>query len=250
MNPDSIDEFYSNINGVGLSLQNNAVVLYYVSERDDAISFVHSNIQSVVSTDNVEVSIVKERDAPCGPLDLGTKINDRSIGFWAQDSAGNVGIVTAPHSSIAYGANMHINGITFGTAQTPYFSGNTDAVFVKRTNSFYTPSQYVPTHGFTLYSGSYISPVVGTTIYSKGITSGAKSGVITDLYYTTAYGISNVAVTTATADSGDSGGTVAAGGNSTNRYLAGIITGRTAMNYYLLYIQATYILSNCGVTVC
>ena len=59
-----------------------------------------------------------------------------------------------------------------------------------------------------------ISTVVGSTTYSRGMASYGQVGTVTDISYTTSYGISDCVVTSASCASGDSGGIVASLGNS------------------------------------
>lgn len=135
----------------------------------------------------------------------------RSLGFWCYNSSGVLGFVTAPHASIIIGQPIYYNGTLAGTAQTPYFAGSVDAVFIKRTNQDVLATRYVANSGFSLASSLYISLPVNSQTYSSGISSGYQSGVVQDVYLTTADGITNCVLSTATCAQGDSGGPVAGG---------------------------------------
>lgn len=63
-------------------------------------------------------------------------------------------------------------------AETPCYSGDVDAVFIKCTNESYSPTRYVPGWGFFLESSAYVALPVGATTYSRGITSSIKMGTI------------------------------------------------------------------------
>lgn len=255
MDATSTDSLISNIAGVGISFPDNAVSLYLVTSESVAKSdSIRKEIQNKVSTfDNIKIITTPTKDTPSAAVEPGTEIKNsgysRSVGFWAEDGDGNLGIVTAPHSSISEGTTMSIGTRTFGTAATPYYSGNVDAVFVERTNTYFSATRFVSGWDFNLTSSGYTILAVGSTTYSKGISSGCQSGEITDNNYTTSYGISNCVVTSATCDSGDSGGIVAGSGTSSSRYVAGIITGKQGGTSYVIYVKAGNILSTLGVSV-
>lgn len=254
MDEDSTEPLISQITGVGISIPDNAVSLYIVTSDNTKSIDLQTQIQSQLSTfDNIKIIPTSEKDMPVAAVQPGTKISSsgtkRSVGFWAKDGNGNLGIVTAPHDSMSAGTTVSIDSTTFGTAGTPHFSGSVDAVFVRRTNSDFTPSRYVSGGGFSLYSSGVTILAVGSTTYSKGITSGYRTGEVIDINYTTAYGISNCVITTAPSNSGDSGGIVAGNGNSSNRYVAGIITGKQGGTGYIMYVKASNILSALNVTV-
>ena len=167
---------------------------------------------------------------PCSAVEPGTAISNRSAGFWAYDSNGNLGIVTSPHTTITSGMSIAINGVTFGNASQPYCGGTTDAVFVRRTNTMFTPTRYVSGWEFNLKSTSTITLAENSYIYKKGTATGCTLGTIVDNQYDfswTQNGIlkqfENCVLTTANTDGGDSGGIVAGGGSSSSRYVAGIV---------------------------
>ncbi len=255
MEATSTDSLISKIAGVGISFPDNAVNLYLVTSESVAKSdSVSREIQNKISTfDNIKIIATPTKDTPSAAVEPGTEIKNsgysRSIGFWAVDEDGNLGIVTAPHSSISEGTTMSIGTRTFGTATTPYYSENVDAVFVERTNTYFSATRFVSGWDFNLTSSGNTILAVGSTTYSKGISSGCQTGEIIDNNYTTSYGISNCVLTSATCDSGDSGGIVAGSGTSSSRYVAGIITGEQGGTSYVIYVKVVNILSTLGVSV-
>lgn len=248
---DSKDEKIASISGVGISIPENAVTLYVVAtgEKTDAELFCQSVRESASSFSSIKTIITDEKDSPCAAVRPGSEIKNRSVGFWAYDDNDVKGVITAPHSTIQHGDPIFIGSDRFGTARTPYFSGSLDAVFIERTNTDFTPSRYVPGGAFDLYSGLYAFLVVGSTTYSRGITSGYQVGEVIDINYTTVYGIRNCVITDAPCDLGDSGGIVAGSGDSSDRYVAGIITGRQGGTSYIMYIKAGSIISDLDVTI-
>lgn len=251
MSDSSDDSFIAKIAGVGFSIPDNSVSLYLIGSKtiEKTLEIQKEIFEKLTSFDHIRIKTVSAKDVPTATVQPGTKISYsnsyRSVGFWAKDSNDDLGVVTAPHSSLSSGTTMTIGSSTFGVAGTPYYSGNVDAVFVKRTNSSFSPSRYISGGSFSLGAGSS----VGSTVYSKGVTSGYQSGQIVDNNYTTSYGISSCILADSTSAGGDSGGVVAAGGTSNLRYLAGIITGHQGGTNYLICVKALYILSTLNLTV-
>ncbi len=241
------------IAGVGIDMQDNSVAIYtVVNSKDISVKDLAGITRKVArTTDKVKYIPVCGYDNTCAAVYPGTAINtastSRSIGFWAKNSSGDLGIVTAPHSSISYGTTMKIGGTNFGTAQTPKFSGNTDAVFIKRTNTTFSPSRYISGWDCNIKSRSYIVLPVGASSRSKGITSGCRRGIVKDTNYTTSYGIKDTVLTTAVSKAGDSGGVVI--NDSELDCLVGIITGSQGSTNYQIYVKAKNILDNLNVTV-
>jgi hypothetical protein len=252
MNRASEDELISSISGVGISFPNNSITLYVVST---SAKFAYEVKNAISAFENIEVITTSSKDTACATaVEPGTKIinssHQRSIGFWAYDGNNNLGIITAPHGSISAGDTIKIGNLTFGTAGTPHYSGNTDAVFVRQTNTTdFTATRYNSGWGFNLKSNGYIALAVGSTTYSRGITSMCQSGTITDINYSTSTGLNSCVVTSAPCDNGDSGGMVAGGGTSSSRYIAGIMTAKQGGTNYVIYVKASNILSNLGVSV-
>lgn len=255
MDPSSTDALISSIAGVGISFPDNAVSLYLTTSNSiTRSSSIENEVLDKISTfDGITIITTQEEDTLAAAVEPGTEIKNsvysRSVGFWAEDGDGNIGIVTAPHDSISTGTTMSIGTTTFGTASTPYFSGNLDAVFIERTNTSFTATRYVSGWDFYLTSRANTTLAVGSTTYSKGISSGCQIGTIVDTNYTTTYGISNCVVTSAPCEDGDSGGIVAGSGTSTTRYVAGIVTGTQGSTGYLIYIKANNIINTLGVSV-
>lgn len=255
MDATSTDPIIANIAGVGISYKDNAVALYLITSDSDAkSSSIKNEVQEKVSTfDSIKIIAASAKDTPTAVVEPGTTIKNgaysRSVGFWAEDEDGNLGIVTAPHSSISEGDTISIGTRTFGVAATPYFSGSVDAVFIEKTNTYFTATRYVSGWDFSLVSNAYTSLAVGSTTYSKGKSSGCQTGEVIDTNYTTSYGISNCVVTSAPCASGDSGGIVAGSGTSSSRYVAGIVTGKQGTTDYVIYVKAGNIISTLGISV-
>ena len=210
---------------VGISNKNNAVIIYSKAAKKN------SDIEKAFPEyENIEYRLNSKPITPCSAVEPGTAISNRSAGFWAYDSNGNLGIVTSPHTTITSGMSIAINGVTFGNASQPYCGGTTDAVFVRRTNTMFTPTRYVSGWEFNLKSTSTITLAENSYIYKKGTATGCTLGTIVDNQYDfswTQNGIlkqfENCVLTTANTDGGDSGGIVAGGGSSSSRYVAGIV---------------------------
>lgn len=141
------------ISAVGVSLVDNCVTLYLVypeqesylvmHEQENYIKDVEFDISNCYNPDMVQVVTREMYDTTTGSsvydVRLGTKMtsggSSRSAGFWAYDSDGNKGIVTAGHNT-SKGDVYTIVNTTFGTAGSPYIKGGVDAVFVKCSSSF------------------------------------------------------------------------------------------------------------------
>lgn len=242
----------TSIVGVGLDIYDNEVEVY-LCDADTAFG-VYPLSENVVSDfEHISYQYVDEEDRPAEIVFPGGEISSggssRSVGFWAENSSGQVGIVTAPHDTLSARDTVYVGNTAFGIAETPYFSGNVDGVFIRRTNTNFTPSRYVQGGGFSLVADATTTLPVGATTYSYGKASKYQEGIIQTITYTTSYGISNVVVTSAPSVAGDSGGIVAGSGTTSSRYVAGIITGRQGGTGYLMYIRANGLLSRLGVSV-
>jgi hypothetical protein len=216
------DEFINQIVAVGLSIKDNSVKIYLSCEIDENIRL---EIFNRVSTYN---SIVFEDN--CGEdvftssyVYPGMKISTRSAGYWATDSSGNLGVVTAGHY-LTVGDTISVGGVTFGSVTSKVYGSGADGAFVKRTNTNYLPSRYVMNWGFQLQSGSVIVLPVGSTIYARGYASGIICGSVTDNDYTNHAGLQHCVKTDVASTGGDSGGTVAGGGTTSLRQLAGVMS--------------------------
>lgn len=172
----------------------------------------------------------------------------RSIAFWAYDSSGNLGVVTAPHSTLQIGMPMTYSGSNFGECTKAVFSGNVDAAFIKMEYTGFTPSTYVPGHGFNLNGGNVAGELpLNYTVYTVGAKSGPQVGKVTAQSVTTGYGISECVVASNYADFGDSGGLAAVQVNG-EYYVAGIITGKTSSNN-VGFTKVKYALNTLGLTI-
>ncbi len=239
------------ITGIGLSVKENMVTVYSEDTR------LKKNLKSVIEKRNtdlyncVKVVIREGKDTPAAALVPGSSISSlggtRSVGFWAKDSSGNLGIITAPHSSMKKGESVRVGGITFGAAELPYFSGKVDAVFVRRTNTSFTATREIPGFRFSLKKETKALPV-GSTVYSRGEASDYMTGKVEDVSYTTTYGISDTVLVDVKCKSGDSGGIVAGGGTISERYVTGIITGKQANTDKLIYVKGANIVSRLNIT--
>jgi len=191
MNSTSKDDL---ISSMGISFSKNSVSLYLCLPENISTADIDESVKNKISSfENIDIIITDKKEKQCASVQPGSGITNgiytRSVGFWAV-SGGDVGIVTAPHSTISQGTTMTINSQTFGIAGTPHYGGNLDAVFIKRTNSNFTESRHVPSWGFELKSKSYTFLAVGSIAYSYGITTLAGIGTVKDINYTTRSGIS------------------------------------------------------------
>ena len=247
-------EFSDTITGIGISIPKNAVNIYIYKPNIQKYSY---NIQSVVDAltefDKINIIETTGRDAPSASVGPGVEFQfsggNRSTGFWAYDANGNLGIITAPHDSVDDNDVGKIGNVTFGVAVEAVYGGSVDAVFIKRTNTSFTPDRFVSGIGASHYSGTYRSLAVGSATYSRGFKSLGRAGVVDDVNYTTSYGVNSCVLSTAYCQGGDSGGIVMGSGGSTQRYVVGIITGHRTDNNYQIYCKAGNILSRLTCTV-
>lgn len=245
---DPTSDLYGIVTSVGVVSSDSSIVVYVV---DDGISAYSSDAEYADSiSDIAECDIIVERGNNGLPpqnnyvstsnytVNPGSKISVnysgyssyRSIAFWAYDSSGNLGVVTAPHSTLQVGMPMTHNGSNFGTCTQAVFSGNVDAAFIKMEYDGFTPSTYIPGHGFSLNGGNVSGELpLNYTVYTVGAKSGPQVGKVTAQSVTTGYGISECVVASNYADYGDSGGLAAVEVNG-KYYVAGIITGKTSTN--------------------
>ena len=253
MNSNSKDDLISSISGVGISFMKNSVSLYlYLPENISTADTIDESVKNKISSfENIDIIVTDKKEKEIASVQPGSGITNgiytRSVGFWAV-SGSDVGIVTAPHSTISQGTIMTINSQTFGTAGTPHYGGNLDAVFIKRTNSNFTESRHVPSWGFELKSKSYTFLAVGSIVFSYGMTSLAGIGTVKDTNYTSRSGISDTVLTTIIAQEGDSGGIVAGSGDTSSRYTAGIMIGITGAGE-MCYVKAGNIAVGLGISV-
>ena len=252
---DKTNRYVKYISAVGISQIENAINLYIITEdcNDNKQIFMNEVKSSVTNFERVCL-VESGSCAPCELVYPGTAISNRSVGFWARHN-GQEGIITAPHATIKEGQTIKIGSKVFGIAEKPYLGGKLDAVFIRRTNSEFTNSYYVPAWGFELNKEKYSIPGINTTIYAAGATSGAMQGVVSDNDYTLHYyvgtadevEISDCVLTTAICNGGDSGGIVACSGDTSMRNMVGIITGRVESTQHMLYIKLANIYANMDV---
>lgn len=252
-----------NCSGVGLALRDNSVAIYVDNMENTRMSFQEQEIikRKFSSFENIKVipeTLAAETVATLLP---GQKIRSagtsRSMGFWAKKTNGDVGIVTAPHDSMTSGTIVRLADNTeFGVAQTPHFGGNVDAVFVKRTGTGISISNKPEGWSFTIASNTYRTLPEGASVYSSGYASGAEYGIVEDISLTAVitghygeYQLTDVVKTSINANPGDSGGIVAGSGNTSSRYVVGIISARTLVLHKMMYIKMPNISVALGVLV-
>lgn len=246
-----------NVCGVALNVEDNALDLYIENPINSMGMSVYrkNDISCLTSFANINLYYSSEKDSVLSDVQPGNIIDDRSIGFWATKSNGVIGVVTAPHDTIYSGETIYRGGSVFGIAETPHFGGSLDAVFIRRTNTNFTPSR-VP-YGFSipLRSNSCAILAVGSTVYSSGRISGGQIGTVVSTNYSASFDLSSGATITisdlgmisSTGEPGDSGGLVAGGGDASSICVVGIINARNNSNRRMTYVKATNIFSALGV---
>ena len=247
----SCEDSFNCITSVGMSILKNAISVSIKKDNCEKTTLLNRIIDE---TDANEDMIIITYNDECVPADgtvgspgsniynyYGSKLKSRSVGFWATDVYGNLGIVTASHSTLTYGDTVYVESGVFGTVGNSQFGGNVDAAFVNRTNPSIPATRYVSGWNHTISSTTYMSMAVGSYVYIKGAISGCRSGMVTDINVTTTL-ISNAVKTDIKGEQGDSGGIVTGGGNWNQRYLAGIVFAIDDFkNIY--YCKAGHILS-------
>lgn len=224
---------------VGISQKENAINLYIKRGRtQDEYTAIANKI-----TDFEHVRIVQFGTCqPCADVYPGTAISNRSVGFWGYAN-GSYGIITAAHNSIKEGDVIKIGSVVFGTAEEPHCEngGKVDAVFVKKTNTDFYSSNYVPEWDVTMTVGKYASSCEKSTIYCAGkvttIPQDQRKGTVVDNAFVVGYdfdgdGVADVKIydcvlTTAKCDNGDSGGIVMCS-SSSDYLMAGIMIAKNS----------------------
>lgn len=177
---------------------------------------------------------------PGSPLGLYATSNTsyvRSTGFWAKNSKGELGIVTASHSEAykgqpAYAFNSeHSKMVDFGSVTQYLFNTTVDAAFVVRREDRFTPINYVDGWDFQLKSSTK-EMRMDETVYMSGRASGLTMGKVLEPHFnpsqydpTGEIPLTDVVLVEAVNTEGDSGGIVAGGGTASSRYIAGVISG-------------------------
>ncbi len=241
------------ITGIGLSLQDNAINLYVQADKVEASTRNSQSLKQISLLENVNL-IEQDGRVTSYAGEPGTGIDSfgSSIGIWAYDSDGNLGVVTAVHGTQSSGASAIIDGCLFGLISNQVYDSYCDAAFVTLTSTAFSASRYVSGWGFNLVSGAYKSLAEGATVYSKGATSICRTGIITDVVYTfidddSGHLTRNTSLTNAYGNYGDSGGLVAGSGSSSSRYFCGIIKG--GLNNNMVFIKANRVVSDLDITV-
>lgn len=254
------------IQGVGLSLRENSVVVYLDTPKDV--------LDTKIVTDSIEKSItdfehviLKARGGfeTISAMQSGEKIynirgntiHSRSAGFWARKNNGDIGIVTAPHDTLSRGETIYFeDDKVFGVAETPYFSGSLDAVFIKRTGSGISISNKPVGWSFLLTSNAYCTLPEGASVYTNGYASGIDIGSVEDVSFSmkvigssSTARLTDLVLTSVNSTAGDSGGLVAGAGNTSSRYVAGIITAKSILPYGMAYVKMGNIITTLGVQV-
>lgn len=241
------------ITGIGLSLQDNAINLYVQADKVEASARSSQSLKQISLLENVNL-IEQGGKVTSYAGEPGTGIDSfgSSIGIWAYDSDGNLGVVTAVHGTQPSNASAIIDGYLFGFISNQVYDSYCDAAFITLASTAFSASRYVSGWDFNLVSGASRQLAVGATIYSKGSFSGCRTGMITDVVYTfidddSNHLIRNTSLTNAYANHGDSGGLVAGSGTSSNRYFCGIIEG--GLNNNMIFIKANRVVSDLDITV-
>ncbi|NBI67087.1 hypothetical protein D1646_09695 [Pseudoflavonifractor sp. 60] len=281
--------------GTGISQRENAVNVYLATED---IAAIRDTIEQVYAANTykpcklrfisawydvveLEASEPNEQDdfqqpylvngafvEPGGPI----RVNGvpLSVGFWAKDYLGNLGIVTANHGRFYDGLEAYASKAEDGSTATAYFGkvtsntwygGSVDASFVRRMDNRFGVINYVSGWDFYLKSET-IDMKEGQEIFKKGIASGATRGKVIELGFDpssvaeTDSKLTSVVLTDCYAQPYDSGGIVAGGGSTSSRYIAGIIhagayrvsSSGAVEGPYMMFSQASDILKKIRVT--
>ena len=268
LDSNSLDENSSAlITGTGISIKENAVIVYAATEDLDNICNSFTRVYSArnsqpynirfrslwMNTDPVRYTVPEQNNEtfpynvsgilvqPGGPVCVhvsGNKILPTSVGFWAKNSSGELGIVTAAHGEIQSGQSVYASKTGyyrdeyFGYISNAICRDEVDAAFVKRNTSDperFPPVRYVDGWDFNLKSTTRLM-AEGEEIYKKGIETGVTRGKVTDINfnpnsYDSTIKLTSAVLTDCVADVSDSGGIVAGGGTTSSRYVVGIVAG-------------------------
>ena len=142
-------------------------------------------------------------------------------------STGDIGFLTAAHSTTNTGDVFKYNGTQFGTVSQWQNSGSIDAALINRTDTSFKPSNKYGASGniCTLYG----APIVGDTVTLYGKNNTSSSSIIA-IDYTVA-GFSYLIKSSCISTPGDSGGTMIST-RSTGNVLVGIHKGRVTDTTY------------------
>lgn len=264
----SLDENSSAlITGTGISIKENAVIVYAATEDLENICNTFTSVYSArngqpcniqfrslwMNADSVQCTAPEQNNEvspynvsgilvqPGGPICVevsGNMVLPTSVGFWAKNSSGELGIVTAAHGDIQSGQRVYASKTGyhedeyFGYISNAIHRDEVDAAFVKRNTSDperFPPLRYVDGWDFNLKSTTRLM-AEGEEIYKKGIETGVTRGKVTDINFNpnsinSTIKLTSAVLTDCVADVGDSGGIVAGGGTTSSRYVVGIVAG-------------------------
>lgn len=154
------------------------------------------------------------------------------------------GFVTAAHGTYT-GQAVSAGGQSIGTIAVRKYGGNTDAAFVRITNSNWSASYMIQCSSQTL-TKTFVNPAVNTTVYKCGNGSGHKAGTVksTSVSFFAEDGTAMTGLTSATYNraKGDSGGIVYNG----SRQICGVHHGGD--DTYAFFTKSTYVRDNLGVS--
>ncbi|MCL2547007.1 MAG: S1 family peptidase [Oscillospiraceae bacterium] len=276
MDLDSDDFFVSNIVSVGLYFPDNAVSVSVLQQGtvvrggifEQVFTHMVKNTVSMTAdfcnsvemdsiSDIVNIEITDSNIELMTTVSPGNNISGPSVGFWARNAAGQLGIVSTGHFW-SEGNHVNIGTTRFGIVERNIFTqspNDVDASFIRRTNTTFQPTNHVPGHNFNLTRGrAGVSMPIGARAWSRGRVSGARTGLVTSANtnftarHPTAGNVTirGVVRTSIGVQNGDSGGIVAGGGTTSERHKAGIITGGTSTTTY--HVPACRVVSRLGVT--
>lgn len=176
-------------------------------------------------------------------------VSSYSFGYRCKRNGVN-GFLTAAHG-LSVGKTVRSGATEIGKVTARKLSGSVDVSFVEITNSSYTLSNVVCyTKGAkTLRSGSLMIAAVGSRVNMSGGVTQTTSGIVKQVNYSDT--ISNVYLTNmSTADygraKGDSGAVVYS--NDASPYICGVHSSVNTNTGYAIFIKATAIRDQFGVT--
>jgi uncharacterized protein YehS (DUF1456 family) len=182
------------INAIELDEQNNKIYIYL----KDLSEIKTSNIKKLINSSAVEF---KQQNPNLTSTFTATetlngfKCTDGSdaftLGFGAKKSDGTIGYVFPGHISGSVNSNVWYGGTvgsnySLGTISQKVNSGNTDASFIKKVNTNYTPSiklydcnNVIGNYSYSGYVAVMYGYIQNTTVTAFGAISGRQVGTIT-----------------------------------------------------------------------
>lgn len=223
------------VNGVTLVEKDNSVNVYISEDGTASINTLSSeSLDDYLIIDNVNF-INDTIFNSCSSVEPGSSISFsgvsgyRSVGFWATDSNGNYGIVTASHGTISVDQQATIGGSSFGTVTQNVFSGTVDVAFVKRSNSNFSPIRSITDVPYHI-SGYTTSAPEGATVITVGANTGIQTGTILSSSASATYNgqtLTDLFHTSTQVNGGDSGGIVLKLSSNSNVYICGMIIAKS-----------------------